>query len=152
VIRQKSCSELTPCDSVRHSLFLFVQWRQIRGRFLFLLLMLYFARNIYHLWQMDELMGSIAGMVLTYTNWSTERKISVPVCPPQIPRLKFCSGGQASRIRSLKIDPEGLVSYKVSLKFGSEVQDSCNVSKLILRHPVLLHCLRKITIKHVSQT
>jgi hypothetical protein len=44
----------------------------------------------------------------------------VPLLPPQIPRLKFCLGGQASRIRSLKIGPEELVSYEVCLKFGSE--------------------------------
>jgi len=73
-------------------------------------------------------------------------------CPPQIPRHRFGSGGQASRIRSHKIGPEGLVSYKVSLKFCSEVQVSCNVSKLVLRHPVLLKCLRKITIKYPNQT
>ena len=97
-------------------------------------------------------MGSIAGMVMTDTNRSTGRRTSVPLCAPQIPHLKFGSGRQASLIPSLKIDPEGLVSYKVSFKFGSEVQVSYNVSKLILRHPVLPQGLRKIAIKHVSQT
>jgi len=75
----------------------------------------------------------------------------VPLCPPQIPHLKFGSGMQASRISSLRIGPERLVFY-ISLEFGSEMQASYNVSKLILRHPVLLQCLCKIAIKHVSQT
>jgi hypothetical protein len=85
---------------------------------------------------MNEIMGSIAGIVLTDKNRSTGRK-TVPLCPPQIPRIKFGSGGQGSLISSLKLGPEGLVSYKVSLKFGSEVKFSCKVSRLILRHPIL---------------
>jgi hypothetical protein len=78
-------------------------------------------------------------MVLTDTNRSTgEKKTSVPLCTPQIPRLKVGS--------------EGLVTYKVSLKFGSEVQVSYNVCKLIPSNPVLIKCLRKITTKHINQT
>jgi len=65
-------------------------------------------------------MGSIAGMVLTDTNRSTRRETSVPLCPPQIPHLKFGSRMQASRIPSLKTGREGLVSYEVRLELGSE--------------------------------